>query len=118
MENAARLAEAGVAVLFAGGRSLTHLAGLAVANGMSRAAAGDGLTMAAAEVWGIADEVGSLEAGKRADLVVWTGDPFELSTQARHVFIGGREIPEDSRQEQLFDRYRDLERWRRVGGGN
>lgn len=115
MENAGILANAGVTVLFSGGRSLTHLAGLAVANGMPRAAAGDAVSMAAAEVWGIADEAGSLEEGKRADLVVWSGDPFELSTSAEHVFIGGREIPEDSRQERLFDRYRDLERYRRIG---
>jgi imidazolonepropionase-like amidohydrolase len=116
MENAGRLARAGVTVLFAGGRSLTHLAGLAIANGMDRSAAGDGLTAAAAEVWGIADQTGTIEAGKRADIVVWSGDPFELSTSVEHVFIGGREIPEDSRQERLFDRYRDLTRYRRIGG--
>jgi imidazolonepropionase-like amidohydrolase len=115
MENAGILANAGVKVLFAGGRSLTHMAGLAVANGMTRAAAGDGLSLAAAEVWGIADEVGSLEEGKRADVVIWSGDPFELSTTAEHVFIGGREIPEDSRHERLFDRYRDLSRYRTIG---
>lgn len=116
MENAGRLASAGVQVLFSGGRSLTHLAGLAIANGMDPAAAEDALTAGAAEVWGIADETGSLEAGKRADLVVWSGDPFELSTSAEYIFIGGREIPEDSRQERLFDRYRNLERYRRIGG--
>ena len=116
MENAGRLARAGVPVLFSGGRSLTHLAGLAIANGMDRAAAGDALTATAADVWGVSDETGTIEQGKRADVVVWSGDPFELSTSAEHVFIGGREIPEDSRQEQLFDRYRDLTRYRRIGG--
>ena len=116
MENAGMLADAGVVVLFGGGRSMMHMAGLAIANGMSPGAAGDGLSMAAAEVWGIADQVGSLEVGKRADVVVWSGDPFELSTSAEHVFIGGREIPEDSRQERLFERYRNLERYRRIGG--
>ncbi len=115
MENAGILADAGVTVLFGGGRSMTHMAGLAIANGMSPAAAGDGLTMAAAEVWGIADQTGSIEVGKRADLVIWSGDPFELSTSAETVFIGGREIPEDSRQEQLFDRYRNLARYRTIG---
>ena len=115
MENAGILADAGVTVLFGGGRGMMHMAGLAIANGMSRAAAGDGVTMAAAEVWGVADQVGSIEVGKRADLVVWSGDPFELSTSAESVFIGGREIPEDSRQEQLFDRYRNLARYRTIG---
>jgi imidazolonepropionase-like amidohydrolase len=56
----------------------------------------------------VADETGSLEVGRRADVVVWTGDPFELSTSAAHVFIGGREIPRDSRQDRLFQRYRTL----------
>ena len=42
-------------------------------------------------------------------------DPFELSTSAEHVFVGGREIPEDSRHERLFERYRDLTRYRTIG---
>jgi len=60
--------------------------------------------------------MGSLETGKIADIVVWSGDPFELSTSAEYIFIGGREIPEDSRQERLFDRYRDLATIRTIGG--
>ncbi len=117
MANAGILANAGVTVLFQGGRSIMHQAGLAIANGMPRAAAGDGVSLAAAEVWGIADQVGSLEVGKRADVVIWSGDPFELSTSVEYLFIGGREIPDDSRQERLFERYRNLERYRTIGGG-
>jgi imidazolonepropionase-like amidohydrolase len=121
LENPGRLAAAGVEVVFLGGAEgwrpeLSQMAGLAVANGMDHAAALRGVTLGAAEVWGVADQMGSLEPGKRADVVVWSGDPFELSTSAEHIFIGGREIPEDSRQERLFDRYRDLERFRRIGG--
>jgi imidazolonepropionase-like amidohydrolase len=115
LENAGRLSAAGVEVLLTGGRGLTHDTGLAVANGMNHAAALRAVTLGAATVWGVSDTMGSLEVGKIADVVVWSGDPFELSTMAEHIFIAGREIPEDSRQEMLLDRYRDLGRYRKVG---
>ncbi len=114
LENAGRLQAAGVEVLLTGGRAITHYAGLAVANGMDHAAALRAVTLGPATVWGVSDHMGSLEEGKVADIVVWSGDPFELSTSAEHVFIGGREIPNDSRQERLFDRYRDLGRYRTI----
>ncbi|NNE35918.1 MAG: amidohydrolase family protein [Rhodothermales bacterium] len=115
LANAGRLQAAGVEVLLTGGRALPHHAGLAVANGMNHAAALRAATLGPAIVWGLSDSMGSLENGKVADVVVWSGDPFELSTIAEHVFIGGREIPNDSRQERLFDRYRDLGSYRRAG---
>ncbi len=115
LENAGRLQAAGVEVLLTGGRAITHNGGLAVANGMDHAAALRAVTLGPATVWGMSETMGSLEEGKVADVVVWSGDPFELSTSAEHVFIGGREIPNDSRQERLFDRYRDLGRYRAVG---
>jgi imidazolonepropionase-like amidohydrolase len=59
-------------------------------------------------VWGVADRLGSLEVGKDADVVVWSGDPFELTTRAEHVFIDGREVSSDTRQKQLFERYRTI----------
>ena len=91
------------------------MAGLVVANGMDHAAALRAVTLGPATVWGVDDEMGSLAQGKVADVVVWSGDPFELSTSVEHVFIGGREITNDSRQERLFDRYRDLGRYRTIG---
>jgi imidazolonepropionase-like amidohydrolase len=111
--NAGRMQAAGVDVLISSFsshsvRSLLHAAGQAVSYGMDHAAALRAVTLAPATVWGVADETGSLEVGRRADVVVWTGDPFELSTSAAHVFIGGREIPRDSRQDRLFQRYRTL----------
>jgi imidazolonepropionase-like amidohydrolase len=112
-ENAGRLRAAGVEVLISSFsshsvRDLLHAAGQAVAYGMDHAAALRAVTLAPATVWGAAEETGSLAVGKRADVVVWTGDPFELSTTAEHVFIGGREIERDSRQDRLFRRYRTL----------
>jgi imidazolonepropionase-like amidohydrolase len=111
--NAGRMQAAGVDVLISSFsshsvRSLLHAAGQAVAYGMDHRAALRAVTLGPAEVWGVADEVGSLAVGMRADMVVWTGDPFELSTTAEYVFIGGREIPRDSRQDRLFERYRTL----------
>jgi imidazolonepropionase-like amidohydrolase len=49
--------------------------------------------------------IGSLEVGKAADVVLWTGDPLETTTWADKVFIAGVEQPKDSRQTQLRDRY-------------
>ena len=114
LRNAGLMQAAGVEVLLGGGRAMTHNAGLAVANGMDHAAALRAVTLGPAITFGVADQMGSLEEGKHADLVVWSGDPFELSTSAEHVFIGGREIPDDSRQERLFERYRDLGRYRTI----
>ena len=114
LRNAGLLQAAGVEVLLTGGRTMSHKAGLAVANGMDHSAALRAVTMGPAAVWGLGDEMGSLESGKVADVVVWSGDPFELSTSVEHVFIGGREIADDSRQERLFERYRDLGRYRTI----
>ena len=61
-----------------------------------------------ARLWGVADRVGSLESGKDADVVVWSGDPFELTTSVEHVFIGGKEMPKDTRQWQLLERYKNV----------
>jgi imidazolonepropionase-like amidohydrolase len=56
----------------------------------------------------VADRCGSLDVGKDADVVVWSGDPFELTTIVNHVFIGGKEMPKDTRQRQLLERYKDV----------
>lgn len=56
----------------------------------------------------MADAAGSIEPGKLADVVVWSGDPFEYSTRAELVLIGGQEVPPGSRQTELLERYRRL----------
>ena len=113
LENAARLSKAGVVVALSSfethnARNLRQEAGNAVANGMDRDAALEAVTLGPARVWGIADRYGSLEVGKDADVVVWSGDPFELTTAAEHVFIVGREMSKDTRQRQLLERYRTI----------
>jgi imidazolonepropionase-like amidohydrolase len=115
LENAARLSRAGVTVALASfdtqnSRNLRQEAGNAIANGMDREAALKAVTLTPARLWGVADRVGSLEAGKDADLVIWSGDPFELTTGAERVFIKGVEVPRDTRQKALLDRYRRLPR--------
>lgn len=114
LENAARLHAAGVTVVIEGQggghrvREMRYNAGNAVAYGMPYQAALAAVTINPARVFGVADKIGSLEAGKEADVVVWTGDPFEPLSQPTAVFIGGKAQPLTSRQLDLRDRYKDL----------
>ena len=112
-ENAALLAKAGVKVVLLetdthNARNLRQEAGNAVSYGMSWDQALRAVTLSAAEVFGVADRYGSLEPGRVANVVVWSGDPFEFTTAVEHVFIRGREIPLRSRQTDLFERYKTL----------
>jgi imidazolonepropionase-like amidohydrolase len=111
LENAARLVKAGVTVVLSSfdthnARNLRQEAGNAIAYGLDRDAALRAVTLTPAQVWGIAARYGSLEVGKDADVVVWSGDPFELTTGPEHVFIKGREMSTDTRQRKLLERYR------------
>ncbi|MFL5615702.1 MAG: amidohydrolase family protein [Gemmatimonadaceae bacterium] len=118
-ENAGLLRRAGVTVVIignAGGgdeeafnvRNVRFEAGNAVAYGMSREDALRAITLTPAEVFGVADRVGSLQPGKDADVVIWSGDPFEFATQPEHVFIRGREVRGPTRQDMLEQRYKTL----------
>jgi imidazolonepropionase-like amidohydrolase len=115
LENAARLQQAGVRVALSSfdtqrAHTLRQEAGNAIAYGMDRDAALRAVTLDPARIWGIAATTGSLEVGKDADVVVWSGDPFELTTGAEHVFIKGREVSKDTRQTELLKKYRTIER--------
>jgi hypothetical protein len=112
MENAARLHAAGVPVSFAqsgdashNARKIRQLAGNAAANGLPWDEALAGLTRVPAEAFGVADQLGSIAPGKRADLVLWSGDPLEVSSLAEQVWLGGNVVPMRSRQTELRDRY-------------
>ena len=112
LEAAARLHRAGVTVAFMTGdahdvRNIKQAAGNAVSYGMPWEAALAALTIVPARIWGIADRYGTLEPGKDADVVVWDGDPLETTSYPEHVFIRGAEIPQDTRQLRLRDRYKD-----------
>lgn len=118
-ENAALLRKAGVEVALignAGGgdeeafnvRNLKQEAGNAVAYGMTWDDALRAVTLAPAEIFGVADRVGSLQAGREGNVVVWSGDPFEFATRVEHVFVRGHEYSDKTRQDLLMERYKNL----------
>ena len=112
-DNAALLRAAGVRVVLsgqdAGGQmNLRFEAGHAVRNGMSWEDALAAVTLAPAEAFGLEDRYGSLAPGRVADVVLWSGDPFEFSTGPELVLIQGTEMPLTSRMTELRDRYRTL----------
>ena len=90
-------------------RNITQSAGNAVADGLSWDVALHAITLAPAEIYGVADEVGSIETGKAADIVIWPADPFELMTYPDQVLINGVAIPMESRQTMLRDRYLQMD---------
>lgn len=90
---------------FAQTRNLPYLAGLAVAYGLPYEEALKALTLNPAQIWGVDDELGSLDAGKLANVVIATGDPLEMTTDVRQVFIRGVAVPMESYQTQLRDAY-------------
>jgi imidazolonepropionase-like amidohydrolase len=104
------LAGAGVKIAIGDGsthnaRNLTQAAGNAVAHGLNWNAALRAITLSPAEIYGVATTTGSIEPGKVADIVVWPGDPLELTNYPEQVFINGEAIPMVSRQTLLRDRY-------------
>ncbi len=110
LDNAAILHEAGVTISFeaagpADTRKLRQEAGNAVANGLPYEAALAGLTINPAQIFGLGDDVGILEENARANLVIWSGDPLEVTSAADQVIINGKAIPMVSRQTLLRDRY-------------
>ena len=91
-ENPAALARAGVPFALASAWAPDFVAGIrrAVERGLPRETALRAATLGAAEALGLADATGSLEAGKIANVVAWTGEPFAKDTKARFVFVDGR----------------------------
>ncbi len=86
-------------------RNLPYNAGFAAAYGMGREEALKAITINAAEIMGIDNEIGSIEVGKKANLFVATGDPFETTTQILDVFIDGYQVPMTSLQIELYEEF-------------
>ncbi len=112
LDNAALLQKAGVLVGFSQSGDATHnarkirqLAGNAAANGLEWEAALASLTSNPARIFGVDAQVGSIAVGKKADLVLWNGDPLDVTSTATQVFVSGRAVPMQSRQTLLRDRY-------------
>ncbi len=111
-ENAGLLHDAGVKIALRTGeaanvRNLPFEAGFAAAYGMSKDDALRAVTLAPAEIFGVADELGSLEEGKQASLFIADGDPFEPATEITHLFINGHHVPMESEQTRLYDEFLD-----------
>jgi len=109
--NAGLLSKAGVKIAFqtndsAYSRNLPYHAGMAAAFGLPKEEALKAVTIYPAEIFGIADRIGSIEQGKIANLIVTDGDPLEIRTQIKHVFINGRDIPLTSRHTELYEKYK------------
>ncbi len=114
---AARLAAAGVRFAIARGtagsqastneRLLPLEAATAVAHGLARDTALKAITLYPAQILGVDDRLGSLEAGKLASFIVTDGDPLETATRIERLFVQGREVSAANRQTQLVDRYRE-----------
>jgi imidazolonepropionase-like amidohydrolase len=106
----AQLYKRGVKIVFASYdahnvRNLPYQAGYATAFGLPYDEALKAITLNAAETWGVADQLGSLDIGKTANVVVANGDPLDLRTDVKRVFIAGQEVPMTSRQTRLRDQY-------------
>jgi len=111
-ENAGILHAAGVKVAFAveiveQARNLPYHAAKAAAFGLPKEEALRAVTLNAAEILGLGNEMGSIEVGKRADLIVTDGDPLQIVTQVEKAFIGGMEVSLESKHTRLWERFRD-----------
>ena len=108
--NAGKMQKAGVKVAIRTNetenvRNLPYNAGFAAAYGMGWKEAFKAVTIIPAEIFGVDDKYGSIERGKRANLFVADGDPFETKTQIKYLFIEGYNVPLESRQTYLYDEF-------------
>lgn len=94
-------------------RNLAHQAGTAGAYGLPAGAALRSITLSPAEIAGIDDRLGSIEAGKSATLIITTGNPLEITSDVLVSFIDGRRIDLSNRQSNLVGKYR--EKYRQLG---
>lgn len=108
--NAGKMAKAGVKVALRTDeeenvRNLPFHAAFAAAYGLGKEDALKAITINPAEIFGIADQYGSVEAEKRANLIISTGDPLETKSQILHVFIDGYMIPMSNRHIRLYQEF-------------
>jgi imidazolonepropionase-like amidohydrolase len=110
--NARILHAAGVKIAFstqdyADVRNLPYHAARAVAFGLPRDAALRAVTLEPAEILGVGSEMGSIETGKRGDLIVTDGDPLQIVTTVERAFIGGREVSLETKQTRLYEEFKE-----------
>jgi imidazolonepropionase-like amidohydrolase len=107
----AEMAKRGIKIAFAtydshNARSLPYAAGYAVGFGLPPDEALKAVTLNTAQMFGVDKDLGSLDTGKMANVVVANGDPLDVKTDVKHVFIAGQEIPLVSKQTELRDQYK------------
>jgi imidazolonepropionase-like amidohydrolase len=110
--NAAILNAAGVKVAFstqdyANVRNLPYHAAKAVAFGLPQDVGLRAVTLNAAEILGVADMMGSIDVGKRADLIITNGDPLQIVTNVERMFIAGKEVSLSSKHTELYEAFRN-----------
>lgn len=106
----AEIFKAGIKIAFGSfntqfARNLPYQAATAVAFGLPYEEALKAVTINAAEIWGVADQVGSIEKGKWADLIITDGDPLETATQIKQMFIKGKSVDLSSKHTKLYEKY-------------
>ena len=106
----AELSKAGVKIAFgsfntSASRNLPYQAAAAVAFGLPHDEALKAVTLNPAQIWGVADKIGSIAEGKWADLMVTDGDPLETQTQVKQLFIKGKPVDLDNKQKRLYEKY-------------
>jgi imidazolonepropionase-like amidohydrolase len=117
-DNAALLDKAGVKVILTtaethNARNLRYVAGNAVRAGMPWQRALASVTLHPAMLAGLDKDYGDVTVGRVANLVVWSGDPFETSTTVQHLMVRGERLPTTSRQHDLLRRYRSMDAYQR-----
>lgn len=105
------LARAGVTIAFqsddaSNARNLPYNAALATAYGLDPETALRAITVNPAQIWGVEDRYGSIAPGKVANLMLTTGDPLDVRTTVRHLFIRGEPIPFTDRHTELYERFK------------
>ena len=109
--NAKTLNDAGIPFAIQSGdahnaRNLPYNAAACAAFGLPKDVALRSVTLAPAQIFGVADKVGSLETGKLANIIITDGDPLEIVTHVRHLFIAGEEITLDTNQTLLYEKFK------------
>jgi len=106
----AELHRAGVKIAFGTSstsavRNLPYQAAMAVAFGLPHPEALKAVTLNPAEIWGVGEQLGSIEKGKWADLIVTDGDPLETRTQIKQCFIKGKVVDLENKHHRLYEKY-------------
>jgi imidazolonepropionase-like amidohydrolase len=105
------MAKAGVLLAFQSGgassaRDLPYEVGLAIAYGLDPEEGLKSITINPARIFGVENEYGSIEVGKWANVIVTTGDPIDIRSSIKEIFIRGRRMAFDDRHTKLYELYR------------